>query len=227
VPSVKTRSFRSTVACASWALLAGCGAAPEPDGPPAAGERVTDTPPIVARFDCDTFALTATFHDRRVTLDLPTRTLTIPQIEAASGARFADAQASFWNKGMEATFEIDGRTEHCVERRDPWQDARDRGVDFRAVGQEPGWFLEIDRETQIRLVYDYAEQQAVAASPAPVVSGHALAYEVMAGADRLRIVIEERACRDVMSGEAFPRTVTVTIGQRTLHGCGRDLADAS
>ena len=28
-------------------------------------------------------------------------------------------------------------------------------------GQEPGWFLEIDKEKQIRLVYDYAEHEIV------------------------------------------------------------------
>jgi putative lipoprotein len=213
----------STVSCLAWTLLAGCGSAPEPDGPPAAGERITDTPPIVARFDCDTFALTATFHDGRVTLDLPTRTMTLPQTPAASGARFGDAQTTFWNKGMEATLEIDGRSEHCLERRDPWQDAQDRGVDFRAIGQEPGWFLEIDREQQIRLVYDYAEHQAITPVPVPVVSGTTRAYDVTTDDHRLRIVIEERGCNDVMSGEAFPRTVTVTIDDRTLHGCGRDL----
>src|SRR5688572_27332616 len=31
-----------------------------------------------------------------------------------------------------------------TERPDPWREARGRGIDFRAIGQEPGWYLEID-----------------------------------------------------------------------------------
>ena len=32
------------------------------------------------------------------------------------------------------------------------------------------------------------------------------------------------SCNDAMSGESFPRSVAVTIGTRTLRGCGRDIA---
>ncbi len=107
--------------------------------------------------------------------------------------------------------------------RDPWQEARDRGVDFRAVGQEPGWFLEIDDQREMHLLYDYAEREARTPVPAPVASGGTVLYEAITGAQRLRVVIEERACQDGMSGEAFPRTVTVVIDGRELRGCGRSL----
>ena len=36
--------------------------------------------------------------------------------------------------------------------RDPWFEAAGRGIDFRAVGQEPGWSLEIDNERSMHLV---------------------------------------------------------------------------
>ena len=70
--------------------------------------------------------------------------MTLPHVVSASGARYSNGAGTFWNKGREATFELNGRTQTCRERREPWQEAADRGVDFRAVGQEPGWFLEID-----------------------------------------------------------------------------------
>jgi putative lipoprotein len=182
------------------------------------------TPPIVARFDCDTLALTATFHEDRVVIEVPEqRALTLPHVASASGARYSNGSDTFWGKGREATFERHGRTQTCRERREPWQEAADRGVDFRAVGQEPGWFLEIDKEKQIRLVYDYAEHELITRVPAPTVKGTSTVYDGSVESHRLTILITDAPCTDAMSGDAFPRTVSVTIDSRTLRGCGKDI----
>ena len=178
---------------------------------------------MAARFDCDTLALTATFHEDRVVIELPERSITLPHVVSASGARYSDGPVTFWNKGREASFEMDGRKQTCRERREPWQDATDRGIDFRAVGQEPGWFLEIDKEKQLRLVYDYAEHEFVTPVPKSMHKGKITFYEVTVEAGPVLIAIEDAPCTDAMSGEAFPRSVTITIGARTLRGCGRDL----
>jgi putative lipoprotein len=180
-------------------------------------------PPTVTRFDCDTLALTATFHDDRVVIEMPERALTLPHVEAASGARYSNGAVTFWTKGREAALEMGGRTQTCRERREPWQEAADRGVDFRAVGQEPGWFLEIDNEKQIRLVYDYAEHEFVVPVPSPTVKGTTTVYDATVNGEHLRIALDTSPCQDAMSGEAFPRTVVVTIGARTLRGCGKDI----
>ena len=178
----------------------------------------------MARFDCDTLALTATFHEDRVVIEVPAqRPLTLPHVVSASGARYSNGTDTFWNKGREATFERHGRSEMCRERREPWQEAADRGVDFRAIGQEPGWFLEIDNEKQIRVVYDYAEHQLIAPVTSPATKGSTVLYDMMVDSQRVLITIDERPCNDAMSGEAFPRSVAVTIGTRTLRGCGRDI----
>lgn len=211
-------------------LCVACGSSTQSsDTTPAKEPAATAKPPIVARFDCDTLALTATFHEDHVLIEVPERpALTLPHVVTASGARYSNDSGTFWNKGREATFEWRGHTETCRERREPWQEATDRGVDFRAVGQEPGWFLEIDNEKQIRLVYDYAEHELVAPVPVPSVKGTSTMYDATAKSEHLRvamrIVIDESPCTDAMSGEAFPRSVVVTVADRTLRGCGRDLA---
>lgn len=107
--------------------------------------------------------------------------------------------------------------------RDPWSEARTRGIDVRAVGQEPGWFVEIDHGTSIRLLYDYAEREATFPAPEPVSSGGTTTYDAATGEHRLRVIVEDRPCHDGMSGDAFPRTVTVELDGRTLRGCGRIL----
>lgn len=106
---------------------------------------------------------------------------------------------------------------------DPWAAARERGIEFRALGQEPGWYLEMDEGASMRLVYDYSEREATTPMPQPVVTGTTRTYDARTDAHQLRVVIEEQECSDTMSGLRFPRTVTVTIDGRTLHGCGQEL----
>ena len=217
-----TIRWRTALAVCGVLLLAACTQAPAE--PPAPAAAVPDeTPPIAARFACDEVAVAATFYADRAELQLPGRTLTLPQVAAASGARYSDNLNTFWNKGNEATFELEGRTQSCREVRDPWLEATGRGIDFRAVGQEPGWYLEIDNGRSMHLVYDYAERTATTPLPAPVVNGDETSYTAVTDAHRLAVVIEPRPCSDTMSGQRFPRTVTVTIDGKTLRGCGRPL----
>ncbi|HZM94163.1 MAG TPA: MliC family protein [Vicinamibacterales bacterium] len=219
---VKVPGHRS-VGCVLIAMVfAACGSSPQPADTVAAKETPAAKSPIVARFDCDTLALTATFHDDQALIEIPEqRARTLPRVVSASGARYSNGSDTFWNKGREATLELNGRTEMCRERREPWQEAADRGVDFRAVGQEPGWFLEIDKEKQIRLIYDYAEHQVTTPVPPPSVKGTSTIYDAMVESHRLTIVIEDVPCTDAMSGEAFPRSVSVTLDSKTLRGCGK------
>ena len=207
-------------------VLAGCGgppAQPVAENPPSRGAPAPTDAPVTARFECNDELVTTTVLDDRLVLELSGRTITLPQAVSGSGARYSDGVSTFWNKGNEATLELDGRTRSCRVVRDPWREARERGIDFRALGQEPGWYLEIDNEKSMRLLYDYAERQATTPVPAPVSAGGVTTYEAVTELHRLRVDIEVRPCSDAMSGEAFPSTVTVVIDGRTLHGCGRFL----
>ena len=108
-------------------------------------------------------------------------------------------------------------------RVDPWQNARERGIDFRAVGQEPGWFIEIDHERSIRLVWDYLEREATMPAVRPVTAVGRTTYAATNGTQHVNVVIDERRCNDVMSGDPYPTTVVVTIDGRELRGCGQFL----
>ena len=114
--------------------------------------------------------------------------------------------------------------EQTPSRVDPWQNARERGVDFRAVGQEPGWYIEIDHEGSIHLVWDYMESQVTMPAVQPVRAQGKTTYSATGGARRLTVVADDRPCSDAMSGAPYPNTVVVTIDGRELHGCGQVLA---
>ena len=106
---------------------------------------------------------------------------------------------------------------------DPWTEARDRGVGFRAVGNEPGWSLEIVPGQWIHFIYQYGERELFTPLPegrTDPESGR-LTYHTVTESHDLRVDIEEQDCSDTMSGEAFPTTVHVTLGGTLYRGCGR------
>lgn len=105
-----------------------------------------------------------------------------------------------------------------------WEDAGPAGVDFRAVGQEPGWLLNIYRENKITLDWDYGQNKAEFPLSAPDTSQEgATRYSAQASGHTLAITIRRFPCQDAMSGAAFPSTVEVVIDGQTLSGCGRSI----
>lgn len=106
-----------------------------------------------------------------------------------------------------------------------WLDAERRGVTFRAVGQEPGWVLELGAGRQIRLVTDYGAEEWILPMPAPVVDSvtWTTTYRVVAPDADLTIDIRDEPCADIMSGERFPATVIIVLNRVRYGGCGRGL----
>jgi len=112
----------------------------------------------------------------------------------------------------------------ALARMPSWEGARAAGVDFRAIGQEPGWILDIYTERRMRLVWDYGESTADFPLTAPTaLQEGATRYEAAQNGRTLAVTIRRTPCNDGMSGEAYPSTVEVVIDGRTLNGCGRSV----
>ena len=103
-----------------------------------------------------------------------------------------------------------------------WADAGAAGVDFRGVGQEPGWMIDIYQRNRIVLLLEYGESivEFPLTEPQYPQDGATL-YQTRSGERMLVVTIRRSPCQDSMSGEAFPATVEVTIDGRALSGCGR------
>jgi putative lipoprotein len=104
-----------------------------------------------------------------------------------------------------------------------WHKAKLRGVAFRAVGQEPGWLLEISDGAEILLVLDYGETRKSYPWVEPVVYQEERMTRYVIGEGELTIEIRGQRCQDVMSGEQFEVSVTIIMPDRQLAGCGRAL----
>ena len=93
-------------------------------------------------------------------------------------------------------------------------------ADFRAVGNEPGWHMDIASGQKILLVTDYGEQRYEFPAPDPDSANGRKVYDVSAAGHHLTSVIEDNPCNDSMSGRAFAATVTVMIDGKKYTGCG-------
>jgi uncharacterized membrane protein len=106
-----------------------------------------------------------------------------------------------------------------------WEGAKLRGVSYRAIGQEPPWILEIDRDDGFLLVTRYGEkkQQFPYVEPVTDVAQRASSYTSAANGESITITIHGRQCEDSMSGEEFSSEVKISWREQILHGCGRAL----
>lgn len=135
---------------------------------------------------------------------------------SASGARYVaadDPTTSWWTKGERAQLTIAGRDHPECRLAVPDQPF------LRALGNEPGWLLELGDDAAT-LVTDYGRHRvalsvAVAASSAT----HTRHVGHHAGR-RIAITVYDRPCADTMSGAAFPYAVEVELDGTRFTGCG-------
>lgn len=133
-------------------------------------------------------------------------------VPAASGARFEaprDPGTWLWSEGEETRVAIEGEAlPVCVAEP------------FRAGGNEPFWRIAIGPEGL--LLERPGEPDLRAPAVAPAAADGSLRWSFAAyGAT---VVVEARLglCRDTMTGMPHPARVTLSLGGRTLAGCGGD-----
>lgn len=204
------------------AALAGCDGARDAGPPAPATEPLTaanaDEPLEIVQYRCGDLKLEARFFEHSVTLVLDEGEISLSEVVAASGARYASgadpAEIEFWSKGREAMFSMRG-THYPTCVAEGGASAPER---YRAVGQEPSWTLIVEGEGG-RHVTPYGELEVTAVSRIEAEVGRIISGQSERGEVRL-IVESGRLCRDSMSGMPHPDSVRLTLGGETHDGCG-------
>lgn len=194
-------------------------------------ERQADAPAEPAFWQCGGeggLEFHALRSDAGMTLTLPGRTV---ELGAAGDNRYARNQIALETapagEPPAMTVRI-GLDEHrCTPKEwgGPWADAAARGAEFRAVGQEPGWAVEVVPDGELTAVLDYGETRLTL--PAPEVTpldGGARGYQAERDGVVVQVVIEPLICFDVMSGQVYPETVALAYAGRRYTGCGMGIA---
>jgi len=203
-------------------LLSACsGQSPSPSS----GMEFVKTGQILV-YECGDYDFVTYSGAGKVALYMANDQRLLSQVAAASGAKYTDEEVTFWSHGDEAMLDLGYRKySQCQlnRRRIPWAAARRRGVDFRATGQEPGWYLEMTHEQQILFVAAYGGQRVLLATPEPALKGDRETYQAANGFHQLRVEISLQHCTDTMSGEVFDSRVWVTLDRKRYEGCGETL----
>ncbi|HEY0661880.1 MAG TPA: MliC family protein [Lysobacter sp.] len=226
-------------------LLAACqpddraAQAPTPStGQPAPAQPTVAKPGVAAvettHWQCGDLGIATRFNDEAldaITLTFSGRRLVLREATAASGARFADeAGNEFWSRGGDVTLTLAGKDKtSCTKTKQPspWNEAEARGVAYRAVGNEPGWFAEVSSgaESTLRATLDYGERKLEVARTQEL-AGDDVGFEGKT-ADGTAVVlrIEAKPCADGMSGEEFEATAQLEVADKTYRGCAAFLGD--
>lgn len=106
-------------------------------------------------------------------------------------------------------------------RRAVWEHAKLDGVDFRGVGNEPPWILEIREMSRFLLITDYGANRIERSLPEPV-SDNARNMTRWDAGD-VQVEITAAICHDSMTGEAMNSRVLIHWQEKVLKGCGRPL----
>lgn len=209
----------ATLACSPGAPPASSDTAPAPvSSPGSTGDpfawvyQCTDTDRYVLRFSPDTARME--WDGQRAIL---------PQAISASGARYTDGEITFWDKGGIARIETPTNTFiDCpsTPATNPVEVSRLLGYDFRAVGQEPGWLVEIAPEWRMHILADYGEIEFFTDAPEVEISNGITIYRGDHEGWTVTVTVRDERCQDVMSGEPFPNLVTLRLNDRELQGCG-------
>jgi len=203
-------------------LLAACNSVSAAGTPTAANARTYV-------YNCDKeYSFTVRVDANIAWLFLPDQTLQLTQGRSASGARYADNSTIFWTKGEQALLNHGG-DEHrnCLndKRAAVWQHAKLNGVDFRAVGNEPGWQMEISNKNHIMLLSDYGQSKYIFknASIQSSATERKTVYAATNNTDSLRVTLVGERCQDTMADEQYETSVVIELNGRELRGCGKPL----
>lgn len=110
----------------------------------------------------------------------------------------------------------------------PWEDARERGMAFRAAGNEPAWSVEVQksRSPTLFVVLDYG-QRHLEIPHASVSSNQETGLVTFRGnagnGTPVELVVHRGQCQDDMSGQKFAASAALTVGTDQYTGCGQFL----
>jgi len=177
-------------------------------------------------FTCsDSLKFVARADNKEAWLFLPAGTIQLPHTGAGS---YRNDQTYLQINGQEASLEAPG-VKHLLCKNDRsqaiWEHAKLNGADYRAIGNEPGWTLEIRNQESIILITDYGSTRHELTLPKPETdeTNRITRYQSKDSDHELVLMISGEACLDSMSGEEFSSKATVTLDGKILRGCGRAL----
>jgi putative lipoprotein len=181
-------------------------------------------------YECsDGYSFIINREDNKARLFFSEKSIVLPHAFSISSTKFSDRQTTLWIEEGVARLEIDSvMHENCYNNQAKaiWAHAKLNGVDFRALGNEPSWLLEIVKGENIIFANFYNKiNRYMFIRPEPEIdqaTGKTV-FSVTNKDHALLVTIMGIPCKDTMSGELFDFSVTVKLDDKLFTGCGRSL----
>lgn len=194
-----------------------------PASAPAPPAPATAAAPAAEHWQCGEVLLDARLDGETLRLDFSGRMLALPHLESLTGARFADDDGNeFMRQADGAKLIVAGDEGRDCTRSDhvsPWIEAASRGMGFRAVGNEPGWIVEVGKGNSpaLQATLDHGDRRISVAGMQPAGLGFS---GKTADGTTVTLEIQRTRCQDGMSGQVFEATAQLVVGDKTYRGCG-------
>ena len=211
------RLFAGAVLCL---LMTGC----------ATTETAKERLPVIRKagsafyYQCtDGFGFPVEGSERGITLSLPGGTHRLKESTVDAGFHYSDGKVSLQGKGDQAILTMAGKRRNCqIDRRKSlWEDSRYRGADLVAMGNEPGWRLELSLEGDMLYIGSYGTESFRIPTPGFTRSDNGPYVFAARNAEHsLWVSIESKPCQDTMQGDQFEFSVSLVVDGRPLEGCG-------
>jgi len=226
---VKYTKFNLPILLLSYAFLVACAQVKDILGLPGAKVVLSNQAKTFV-YECpDGYSFTVSLDGGQAWLFLPEQTIQLPHVSSGSGAKFSKKQITFWSKGNEARLESGSKVHVACKNNQAkavWEHAKLNGVDFRALGNEPSWVLEIVNGNTI-IFSDFYDKINfyVFKKPEPEVdqSTSTTIFKVKNESHVISVSIFGTTCQDTMSGELFESSVIVELDGKSFKGCGKAL----
>jgi len=149
----------------------------------------------------------------------------LASVRAASGAKYEGGNVMVWSTGSTATVEIEGhRFQDCAlsPQTGRREEERRSALQFRAIGQEPGWIVEVTDDS-LRFAWAYGQREVTTSRFSTKTDTARTVYTAQTDRGPVRVVAKPQYCTDPMNGRLFSHTVTVTFDGDVHSGCGHPL----
>lgn len=177
-------------------------------------------------YNCsDDYSFVAKVQQETVWLFLPTKTVKAAQQISASGAKYTVDNIIYWRKGSEAALDEGKRKYRCENDAvaAAFERAKLNGVGFCAIGNEPGWILEITSDKEVSFLTNLGQERTDFEVTEKFSDYSSTEYEMRSENNILLVRIENRQCQDTMIDRTYESTVYINFDGVNMKGCGKAL----